>query len=194
MFARGTEGFFRNQNMEPIKNMDHLKELIRTIPNFPKPGIEFRDLTTLFLHPQGFQQAVDAICSPYLNQGVDMVVGVESRGFILGAPVALGLKAGFVPVRKPGKLPGATLGVEYTLEYGADRLEMHRDALQPGMRVLMVDDLLATGGTMEAACHLVEQVGCQITGCAFLVELVDLQGRKRINGHAIHSLVEFQGE
>ena len=175
--------------------MEDLKSLIRTIPDFPKPGIEFRDITTLLLNPEGLRKTVAAIASEYKGEKLDMVCGVESRGFILGAPVALELGVGFVPVRKEGKLPGETHGVEYTLEYGEDRLEIHVDALKPGMRVLMVDDLLATGGTMEAACKLVEKIGCEIIGCAFVVELPDLHGRKRINPpHRITSLVEFNGE
>jgi adenine phosphoribosyltransferase len=123
-----------------------------------------------------------------------MVVGVESRGFIVAAPLALELGTGFVPIRKPGKLPGETFGVEYTLEYGEDRLEIHKDALGMGTRVLMVDDLLATGGTMEAACRLVERIGCQVVGCSFVVELVDLHGRQRLQQYKLTNLVEFEGE
>lgn len=174
--------------------MNDFKSLIRTIPDFPKAGIQFRDLTTLFLHPSGFQNSVRTMADAYRDQEIDMIAGVESRGFILGAPMALELGLGFVPVRKQGKLPGETHQVDYTLEYGEDRLEIHVDALKPGMRVLIVDDLLATGGTMEAACKLVEGVGCQIAGCAFLVELVDLNGRSKIHPHPITSLVEFDGE
>lgn len=174
--------------------MEHLKALIRTIPDFPSPGIQFRDLTTLFLHGEGFRETVRALADQHRNDAVDMVVGVESRGFILAAPLAVELGLGFVPVRKPGKLPGETLSVEYTLEYGADRLEMHSDALQAGMRVLMVDDLLATGGTMAAACRLVEQVGCTVAGCSFVVELPDLKGRDKLAGYDVRSLLAFEGE
>jgi adenine phosphoribosyltransferase len=174
--------------------MDSIKSLIRTIPDFPKKGIEFRDLTTLFLHAEGFERVVRAMAEPHREQGIDMVVGVESRGFILGAPIAMLLGTGFVPVRKPGKLPGATVGVEYALEYGVDRLEIHTDALKPGYRVLMVDDLLATGGTMDAACRLVEQIGAEVVGCSFVVELVDLGGRGRIERYPAAALVEFEGD
>jgi len=174
--------------------MDHLKRLIRTIPDFPKRGIEFRDLTTLFLDSGGFQDVIGAMASEFRHQKIDMLVGIESRGFILGAPLAVALGKGFVPVRKPGKLPGPKIGVEYSLEYGVDRLEIHTDALRKGMRVLLVDDLLATGGTMEAACRLVEQVGGEVAGCAFVVELVDLKGRERLTKFPIYRMIEFEGE
>jgi adenine phosphoribosyltransferase len=174
--------------------MDDIKRLIRTIPNFPKPGIEFRDLTTLFLDPVGFQAAINAMANYYRNHEIDMLVGVESRGFILAAPLAIALGRGFVPVRKPGKLPGPKIGVEYALEYGTDRLEIHSDALSKGMRVLMVDDLLATGGTMEAACRLVEQLGGEVMGCAFVVELPELKGRERLTRYPLFRLVDFEGE
>ncbi len=174
--------------------MDHLKSLIRTIPDFPQAGIAFRDLTTLFLDAGGFREAVARMAAQYREEEIDMVIGVESRGFILAAPLALELHTGFVPIRKPGKLPGETYGVEYTLEYGEDRLEIHSDALAMGARVLMVDDLLATGGTMEAACRLVERIGCHVVGCAFVAELVDLGGRRRLQPHRVTNLVEFAGE
>jgi adenine phosphoribosyltransferase len=174
--------------------MEHLKQLIRTIPDFPKPGIMFRDLTTLFLHPAGFREAVREMARPHKDAGIDMVVGIESRGFILGAPIALELGTGFVPMRKPGKLPGEKIGVEYSLEYGTDRLEVHTEALRRGMRVLMVDDLLATGGTMRAACNLAEQVGCTVAGISFVVELVDLKGQAQLKEYAIHSLLTFEGD
>ena len=174
--------------------MDALKKLIRTIPDFPEKGIQFRDLTTLFLDPGGFRQSVSAMAAQYRGKDIDAVVGIESRGFIIAAPLAVEMGKGFVPVRKPGKLPGETFGVEYTLEYGEGRLEIHTDALAMGSRVLMVDDLLATGGTMEAACKLMEHIGCEVVGCAFLVELVDLKGRNRIQRYPITNLVEFQGE
>ncbi|HKI97572.1 MAG TPA: adenine phosphoribosyltransferase [bacterium] len=174
--------------------MSQLKSLIRTIPDFPQPGIQFRDLTTLFLHADGFRQSVKEMADAWRGEGIEMVVGVESRGFIVAAPVALELGVGFVPIRKPGKLPGETFGVEYTLEYGEDRLEIHMDALGMGTRVLLVDDLLATGGTMEAACRLVERIGCQVAGCAFVVELPDLRGRDRLGGYKLTRLVEFEGD
>lgn len=174
--------------------MDQIKSLIRTIPDFPKPGIAFRDLTTLFLHAEGFERAVSTMAERHAQKSFDMIVGVESRGFIIGAPLAVAMGKGFVPVRKAGKLPGASIGVEFKLEYGVDRLEIHTDALQKGARVLMVDDLLATGGTMEAACRLVERIGGEVIGCAFVVELVDLKGRERLTRYPIDSLVEFEGE
>jgi adenine phosphoribosyltransferase len=174
--------------------MEQIKRLIRTIPDFPKRGIEFRDLTTLFLDPQGFRAVVDRLAERYRGEDIDMLVGVESRGFILAAPLAIALGKGFVPVRKPGKLPGPKIGVEYTLEYGVDRLEIHTDAVTKGMRVLMVDDLLATGGTMEAACRLVEQAGGYVMGCAFVVELPALKGRERLTKYPLHCMVEFEGD
>lgn len=174
--------------------MEHIKSLIRTIPDFPQPGIQYRDLTTLFLDPEGFRATVEAMAKQWRGPEIDMIVGVESRGFILAAPLALELGTGFVPVRKPGKLPGETFGVEYTLEYGEDRLEIHRDALGIGARVLMVDDLLATGGTMEAACRLVEDIGCEVVGCAFVVELKDLRGRLRLQQYSLTTLVDFEGD
>jgi adenine phosphoribosyltransferase len=174
--------------------MEALKSLIRTVPNFPKPGIMFRDLTTLFLDPDGFRLTVQALADAHRNKAIDMVVGIESRGFILAAPVALELKTGFVPMRKPGKLPGEKIGIEYALEYGHDRLEVHTAALRRGMRVLMVDDLLATGGTMRAACTLVEQVGCTVAGVAVVVDLPELKGRERLAEYPIVSLVSFEGE
>lgn len=173
--------------------MDRIKSLIRTIPNFPRQGIDFRDLTTLFLHGEGFRLVIDSFADIYRSQGVDLVAGVESRGFILAAPLAYRLSKGFVLIRKSGKLPGMTVGVEYSLEYGRDRLEIHSDAVPKGARVLVVDDLLATGGTMEAACRLVEQVGGQVAGCAFVVELPDLKGREKLAKYALHRLVDFAG-
>ena len=173
--------------------MDQIKALIRTIPNFPKPGIDFRDLTTLFLHGEGFRRVIDSLADTYGSQKLDLIAGVESRGFILAAPLAYRLNKGFVLIRKPGKLPGTTAGVEYSLEYGRDRLEIHTDAMPKGARVLVVDDLLATGGTMEAACRLVEQVGGQVAGCAFIVELPALKGRDRLSRYPLHRLVDFDG-
>lgn len=175
-------------------DVDHIKSLIRTIPDFPEKGIEFRDLTTLFQNGPGFRAAIQAMVDYHRQLEVEVVVGVESRGFILGAPIALELGTGFVPIRKPGKLPGKTVGIEYQLEYGTDRLEIHADAIEQGARVLVVDDLLATGGTMDAACTLTEQVGGKVVGCSVVVELVDLKGRDRICRYPIHKLVEFEGE
>jgi adenine phosphoribosyltransferase len=174
--------------------MEHIKQLIRTIPDFPKRGIEFRDVTTLLLNGQGFKDVIDAFAQQYKKQSVDIVLGVEARGFILAAPLAIALGKGFVPVRKPGKLPGPKVGVEYSLEYGTDKLEIHTDAIKKGMNVLMVDDLLATGGTMEAACRLVEQVGGKVASCAFVVELPALNGRAKLAKYPIHCLVDFEGD
>ena len=173
--------------------MDRIKALIRTIPDFPKPGIQFRDLTTLFLHVEGFKMVIDALADKYADHPVDLIGGVESRGFVLAAPLALRLGKGFVLIRKPGKLPGEKISVEYSLEYGKDRLEIHADAIPEGKRVLLVDDLLATGGTMEAACRLVEQVGGLVHACAFVVELPELKGRDRLAKYPLFKLVDFGG-
>ena len=160
--------------------MEHLKAKIRHVPDFPKPGIRFCDITTLLRDPAGLSDAVQGLAEPFRAERVDLVVGIESRGFILGAPVAERLRAGFVPARKPGKLPAATLRQSYDLEYGSDALEIHEDAIEPGQRVLVVDDLLATGGTACAARDLVRRAGGHIVGIAFLVELTFLDGRERL--------------
>jgi adenine phosphoribosyltransferase len=173
--------------------MDSIKALIRTIPDFPKPGIAFRDLTTLFLDGPGFRQAIDDFAAKFAAERIDLVAGIESRGFILAAPLAYRLGKGFALIRKPKKLPGETVGVDYSLEYGTDRLEIHADAIPKGARVLMVDDLLATGGTMEAGCCLIEQVGGVVAGCAFVVELPELKGRARLLKYPIYRQVEFGG-
>jgi adenine phosphoribosyltransferase len=162
--------------------LEALKSRIRHVPDFPKPGILFYDVTTLLRDPDGFRMAVDAMAQPYRGHQIDLVIGIESRGFILGAAVADRLGAGFVPVRKLGKLPAATVRATYDLEYGTDSLEMHRDAIEPGQRVLIVDDLLATGGTASATIGLVNEVGGQIAGVAFLIELLALNGRARLTG------------
>ena len=180
--------FLKHKNL-----MDELKEKIRTIPDFPKPGIQFRDITTLLADPQAFKTVVDRFVERYQDEQIDLVVGVESRGFIIGAPLALRLEKGFIPVRKAGKLPGPIHGVEYDLEYGTDRVEVHQDAIPSGSRVLMVDDLLATGGTIEGSSRLIEKAGGVIAGYAFVIELIDLKGRNRLN-HPIFSLVTFEGE
>lgn len=174
--------------------MDELKSLIRAIPDFPKKGIEFRDLTTLFLDGPGFGRVVKLLAEKHADESFDMIAGVEARGFIIGAPLAFHMGKGFVTIRKPGKLPGATVSVEYKLEYGVDRLEVHTDSLEKGKRVLMVDDLLATGGTMEAACRLVEQIGGEVVGCSFVVELTDLKGRDKLTRYPVHSLFEYEGD
>ncbi|MDG1487959.1 MAG: adenine phosphoribosyltransferase [SAR324 cluster bacterium] len=173
--------------------MDDLKLKIRTIPDYPKPGIQFRDITSLLADPQAFNDVMDRFVKRYQDEQIDLVVGIESRGFILGAPLALRLGKGFIPVRKEGKLPGPTYGVDYDLEYGTDRVEVHKDAIPPGSKVLIVDDLLATGGTIGGSSRLIEKAGGIIVGYAFLIELVDLKGRNNLD-HPIFSLVTFEGE
>lgn len=167
---------------------------IRTVPDFPKPGILFRDITTLLQHPAAFAAAIAALSAEARALRPDVIVGIESRGFVFGAPVAVALGLGFVPVRKPGKLPAATVRETYALEYGDDTLEIHRDALRPGMRALIVDDLLATGGTAAAACRLVEAIGGEVAGLVFLIELGFLPGRERLAGREIHALVHYDSE
>ena len=160
--------------------MEHLKAKIRHVPDFPKPGILFYDITTLLRDPVGLAEVLDGLTEPFRDQQIDLVVGIESRGFILGAAVADRLRAGFVPVRKPGKLPARTIQQPYVLEYGSDALEIHQDAIEQGQRVLIVDDLLATGGTARAALDLVKKTGGMVVGLAFLVELQFLNGRARL--------------
>lgn len=169
----------------------NLKDKIRVIEDFPKPGISFKDITTLLLDPDAFRNAVEQMAEFCRERKVDLIVGVESRGFILGAPLAYELGVGFVLVRKPGKLPGDVLQVEYDLEYGSDSLEIHKDAIKPGMNVVLVDDLLATGGTIAAAAKIVEAVGASITGFTFLIELAGLKGRKHLPGYDICTLVSY---
>jgi adenine phosphoribosyltransferase len=171
--------------------MNALKDRIRNVPDFPKAGILFYDITTLLRDPQGLKLSIDSLTDPYRNRGISLVVGIESRGFILGAAVADRLGAGFVPVRKVGKLPAETIRASYTLEYGADSLEMHRDAVEPGQRVLIVDDLLATGGTARAAVDLVRQLGGEVEGLAFLIELLDLKGRARLEGERVMTVLQY---
>jgi adenine phosphoribosyltransferase len=170
-----------------------LKSLIRDIPDFPKPGIVFRDITTLLRDPEGLRYTIDFFAEKCINAGLraDYIVGMESRGFIFGAPLAYKLGAGFIPVRKPGKLPAAVHSVEYELEYGTDCLEMHQDALHPNSQVLIVDDLIATGGTASATAKLVQNNGCELVGFGFIIELQDLQGRKNLPDVPIISLVEY---
>jgi adenine phosphoribosyltransferase len=169
----------------------NLSELIRNIPDFPIPGIQFKDITTLLNHPQAFRQVITTLTDRYRNRGINVVVGVESRGFIFSAPVAIELGTGLVPVRKPGKLPADTFQIEYELEYGTNKLEIHRDAFQPGARVLLVDDLLATGGTTAAAVELIEQAGGSIEEIAFLIELTFLNGREKMPRHPIYSMIQY---
>ena len=171
--------------------METLKAKIRHVPDFPKAGILFFDVTTLLRDRDGFRLTIDAMSKPYQNSGVDVVVGIESRGFILGAAVADRLGVGFVPVRKVGKLPAATIRATYDLEYGSDSLEMHRDAIETGQRVLIVDDLLATGGTSKATVDLVKQLGGTVAGVAFLIELVDLHGRAKLQGEDVMAVLKY---
>ena len=171
--------------------MNALKSRIRHVPGFPKAGILFYDVTTLLRDPQGFQLAIDSLTAPFEGQGIDLVVGIESRGFILGAAVADRIHAGFVPVRKVGKLPAQTIRATYDLEYGTDSLEMHRDAIEPGQRVLIVDDLLATGGTARATAGLVSELGGNVHAIAVLIELVALNGRDKLEGHNLHVVLQY---
>jgi adenine phosphoribosyltransferase len=176
---------------EPV-NIAALKALVRTVPDFPKPGILFYDITTVLKDRTGFAQLIDALAAHYLERKIDLVLGIEARGFIFGPALAYRLNAGFVPVRKPRKLPAPVVRVTYDLEYGSDSLEIHRDAIQPGQRVLLVDDLLATGGTMEATIKLVEELGGQIAGLAFAIELDFLRGRERFPTHDVFSLLHYK--
>lgn len=173
-----------------------VKDYIRTIPDFPQAGIMFRDVTTLFADPRGFRMAIDQLLHPYAGEPIDKVVGLEARGFILGGAVAHQLSVGFVPIRKKGKLPGATIEQDYVLEYASATVELHDDAIAAGERVLVVDDLLATGGTAEAGIKLIERLGGEIIGCAFVIDLPDLGGRARLEamGMAVHALCEFAGD
>ena len=168
-----------------------LKALIRDIPDFPKPGILFRDITTLLRNPEGLRYTIDALAEQLADLDIDYIIGMESRGFIFGTPLALKLGVGFIPVRKPGKLPAAVHSVEYKLEYGTDRLEMHQDALTSDSRILIVDDLIATGGTAAATADLVKKAGCQLAGFGFIIELTDLKGRDRLPDVPIVSLVQY---
>ena len=171
--------------------MDTLKAKIRHVPDFPKAGILFYDVTTLLRDPQGLRLTIDSLSLPYEGRGIDLVVGIESRGFILGAAVADRIGAGFVLVRKVGKLPSATIQASYSLEYGTDSLEMHKDAIEPGQRVLIVDDLLATGGTAAAAISLVKQLGGKVEGLAFLIELLELKGRDKLAGEQVTTILQY---
>ena len=173
-----------------------LKARIRSIPNYPKPGIVFRDITTLLQDAFGFRKLVDDLVQPHAGRRIDAVAGIEARGFIIGGAVAHQLAVGFIPVRKKGKLPWETIGVDYELEYGRDRIEIHKDAVTKGQSVLLVDDLIATGGTAIAAITLLRQAGANIVGCSFVIDLPDLGGRARIEkmGVNVQTLVEFEGE
>jgi adenine phosphoribosyltransferase len=170
-----------------------IKALIRSIPDYPREGIIFRDITTLFADAGGFRRTVDELVQPYAGQKIDAVAGIEARGFILGGAVAHQLSVGFVPVRKKGKLPWQTIGMDYELEYGMDRVEIHSDAVKPGERVLVVDDLIATGGTITAGIELLREAGAEVIGCAFVIELPELGGGLRLErlGIPFHALVAF---
>jgi adenine phosphoribosyltransferase len=168
-----------------------LKELVRDIPDFPKKGIIFKDITPVLQNPAGLKEVVDKFSEHYANQKIDVIVGAEARGFLFGPAVAINIGAGFVPVRKPGKLPYETASKTYDLEYGTDTLEIHKDAVKAGDNVLMMDDLLATGGTMAASCELVESLGGKITGCAFLIELGFLNGKEKLSQYDIFSLIQY---
>lgn len=175
-------------------NQENLKQFIRNVPNFPKQGIVFRDITTLLKDKRAFQAVADIFYERYAGKSIDKVVGIESRGFVLGGVLAQRLGAGFVPVRKPGKLPSDKVHQEYQLEYGKDAVEVHKDAIELGDRILLHDDLLATGGTMEAAVKLVEKLGGTIVGISFLVELAFLNGRRRFKGYDLFSIISYDSE
>ncbi len=172
-----------------------LHHLIRSLPDYPKPGIIFRDITTLLQDAEGFRTAVDQLVAPFAGKRVDKVAGIEARGFIVGGAVAYQLSVGFVPIRKHGKLPWQTIGEDYELEYGTDRVEIHTDMITPGERVLLVDDLIATGGTAQAAIRLLERAGAVIVGCSFIIDLPDLGGAKALNqgDYSVHTLMDFAG-
>jgi adenine phosphoribosyltransferase len=168
-----------------------LAKMIRDVPDFPKEGVIFKDITTLIKDPEAFKKVIDLLAERYTGRQIDLVVAVEARGYIFGAPVAYKLGAGFVPVRKEGKLPAATVREEYELEYGTDSVEMHRDAIQPGQKVLIVDDLVATGGSAAATAHLVEGLGGEVVGIAFLIELTFLKGVERLKGYDVFTVIQY---
>lgn len=168
-----------------------LTDFIRNIPDFPKPGIQFKDITPLLQDPGALKETIQLLAEPYRANPVDYVVGIESRGFIFGAPLATELGVGFVPIRKPGKLPAETLSETYELEYGTDEIQIHKDAIKPGQSVAVIDDLLATGGTMAAACNLIDRLDVKIVGISFLIELAFLEGRDRLVGQDLHALITY---
>ena len=177
---------------QPAHNCEDLKKLIREVPDFPKPGILFYDITTLLKDRLGFARLIDALTEHYLNKDIDLVLGIEARGFIFGPALAYRLNAGFVPVRKPKKLPAEVLQWKYELEYGHDTLEIHKDAIKPGQRVIICDDLLATGGTAKATADMVKQLGGNICGMGFVVELDGLKGRDKLKGYDVFSLLHYE--
>ena len=176
------------------RDVDFIKNRIRTIPNFPKPGVMFRDITTLFKDAEGMKKTAEILCNRYKDKKIDIVAGIESRGFIIAGIVAERIGAGFIPIRKKGKLPHETEEQEYSLEYGNDTIEIHKDAIKKGQRVLLIDDLIATGGTASASCKLVEKLGGEIVECGFIIELPDLNGRKKLEKYPIFSIVKFEGD
>ncbi len=173
-----------------------IKTKIRTVPHYPKPGIQFRDITTLLKDPAGFRATIDELAQRYQDVKLDKVAGIEARGFIFGAALAYALGKGFVPIRKKGKLPAEVIGHDYDLEYGSDRIEIHTDAIGKGEKVLLVDDLIATGGTAAAACTLIEKMGGKVVECCFIIDLPDIGGRARLekHGHKVFALCEFEGD
>ncbi len=171
-----------------------LKDLIRSVPNFPKEGIIFKDITTLLKDPNGYKEALNQLVKLAEKKEVTKVIGIESRGFIFGGALAEKLNAGFIPIRKPGKLPAAKVSESYVLEYGTDSIEIHKDAIQPGDKILLHDDLLATGGTMKAACNLVEKLGAEVVQISFLIELTFLNGRSKFENYDLHSLIQYDAE
>ncbi len=177
-----------------IQHVDDLRNFIRTVPNFPKPGILFRDITPLLAEPAALRLAVERLADAIRDRNPQFLAAAEARGFLFAAPLALQLNVGLIPIRKPGKLPSATITHSYSLEYGTDTLQMHRDDLPKGARVVVVDDLLATGGTVEACCRLVEKAGGQVVGCAFVIELTELKGAQRLEMFHPVSLLQFEGE
>ncbi len=179
------------EKAENEAKFEHLKKNIRTIPDYPKKGILFYDITTLLQDARALHEAIHALAEPFRGKGIDVVVSMESRGFIFGAAVANEIGAGFVPVRKKGKLPWRKVSEEYELEYGTDSIEMHEDAVGRGHRVLVCDDLLATGGTARAAARLIEKMGGRVAGCAFLIELTHLHGREKLKGHEVYSVLKY---
>ena len=176
---------------QPQNDCDSLKKLVREVPDFPKPGILFYDITTLLKDKLGFAKLIDSLTEYYINQDIDLVIGIEARGFIFGPALAYRLNAGFVPVRKPKKLPAETVRWTYELEYGSDTLEIHKDAIQPGQRISIVDDLLATGGTAKATAELAHSLGGKICGLGFVIELDFLKGREKIGNYDVHSLLHY---
>jgi adenine phosphoribosyltransferase len=171
--------------------MDYLKQLIREVPDFPKPGVNFFDITTLLKDGKGFHDTIEALKANYQGRPIDVVAGIEARGYFFAPAVALALNAGFIPVRKPGKLPWNKRGIDFALEYGSDRLEMHADAIDAGQNVLIIDDVLATGGTASAVAKLIENVGGQVAGLGFVIELTFLSGRNKLNGYDLFSLLKY---